>query len=122
MLRGFNLIKQLEESKAVIGLNMLALWDGRGSLEPWVAPLSAALEDGAVSPVVHAAVPFAEAPQAHRILAARENVGWCREAAAGASLRNCHLLAAHRVRLAAPSHAGSSVDPGDQEMIGCHRH
>jgi NADPH:quinone reductase-like Zn-dependent oxidoreductase len=28
-----------------------------------------------VSPVVHAAVPFAEAPQAHRILAARENVG-----------------------------------------------
>jgi hypothetical protein len=63
-----------------------------------VAPLSAALADGAVSPVVHAAVPFAEAPQAHRI------------------------LAAHRVRLAAPSHAGSSVDPGDQEMIGCHRH
>ena len=75
MLRGFNLIKQLEESKAVIGLNMLALWDDRGTLEPWVAPLSAALLDGTASPVVHAAVPFAEAPQAHRILAARENVG-----------------------------------------------
>jgi NADPH:quinone reductase-like Zn-dependent oxidoreductase len=75
MLRGFNLIKQLDESKSVIGLNMLALWDDRRTLEPWVRPLSSALADGTVSPVVHAAVPFAEAPQAHRILAARENVG-----------------------------------------------
>src|SRR6201988_4538433 len=36
MLRGFNLITQLQESKAVIGLNMLALWDDRGTLQPWV--------------------------------------------------------------------------------------
>ena len=75
MLRGFNLIKQLQDSKSVIGLNMLALWDDRGTLEPWIGPLSRALADGTVSPVVHAAVPFADAPEAHRILAARENVG-----------------------------------------------
>jgi NADPH:quinone reductase-like Zn-dependent oxidoreductase len=75
MLRGFNLIKQMEESKTVIGLNMLRLWDDRGTLEPWIEPLSAALADGTASPVIHAAVPFADAPQAHRILAARENVG-----------------------------------------------
>jgi NADPH:quinone reductase-like Zn-dependent oxidoreductase len=75
MLRGFNLIKQLEESKTVIGLNMLRLWDDRGTLEPWIGPLSAAMADGTASPVVHAAVPFEEAPEAHRILAARENVG-----------------------------------------------
>jgi len=75
MLRGFNLLKQLEESRAVIGLNMLRLWDDRGALEPWIEPLSTALADGTASPVVHAAVPFAEAPEAHRILAARENVG-----------------------------------------------
>lgn len=75
MLRGFNLIDQLSESKTVIGLNMLKLWDDRGSLEPWITPLSEALQDGTVSPVVHAAVPFAEAPEAHRILAARENIG-----------------------------------------------
>ena len=75
MLRGFNLIKQLQESKAVIGLNMLALWDDRGTLEPWIGPLSAALGDATVSPLVHSAVPFAHAPEAHRILAARENVG-----------------------------------------------
>jgi NADPH:quinone reductase-like Zn-dependent oxidoreductase len=75
MLRGFNLVKQLSESKAVIGLNMLALWDDRGTLQPWIEPLSQAISDGVVEPVVHAAVPFAKAGEAHRILAARENVG-----------------------------------------------
>jgi len=75
MLRGFNLLDQLSESKAVIGLNMLRLWDDRGTLEPWITPLKGALDDGTISPIVHAAVPFAEAPEAHRILAARENIG-----------------------------------------------
>ena len=75
MLRGFNLMDQLQESKAVIGLNMLKLWDDRGTLQPWIAPIAKALDDGTARPVVHAAVPFAEAPEAHRILAARENVG-----------------------------------------------
>jgi NADPH:quinone reductase-like Zn-dependent oxidoreductase len=75
MVRGFNLIKQLSESKTLIGLNMLALWDDRGTLQPWIAPLSTALADGIVAPIVHAAVPFANAGEAHRILAARENVG-----------------------------------------------
>ncbi|HWF28803.1 MAG TPA: zinc-binding dehydrogenase, partial [Mycobacterium sp.] len=67
MLRGFNLLSQLEDSKAVIGLNMLRLWDDRGTLEPWITPLTRALHDGTISPIVHAAVPFAEAPEAHRI-------------------------------------------------------
>jgi NADPH:quinone reductase-like Zn-dependent oxidoreductase len=75
MLRGFNLMDQLSESKTVIGLNMLRLWDDRGTLEPWIRPLTTALNDGTVSPIIHAAVPFAEAPEAHRILAARENIG-----------------------------------------------
>lgn len=75
MLRGFSLITQMNDSKTVIGLNMLRLWDDRGTLEPWIAPLSAALSDGTAAPVVHAVVPFADAPEAHRILAARENVG-----------------------------------------------
>jgi NADPH:quinone reductase-like Zn-dependent oxidoreductase len=75
MLRGFNLMDQLSESKTVIGLNMLRLWDDRGTLEPWITPLTTALDDGTISPIIHAAVPFAEAPEAHRILAARENIG-----------------------------------------------
>ncbi|QUR67666.1 zinc-binding dehydrogenase [Mycobacterium spongiae] len=75
MLRGFNLLDQLQESKAVIGLNMLRLWDDRGTLESWITPLEEALHDKTITPIVHAAVPFAQAPEAHRILAARENVG-----------------------------------------------
>lgn len=75
MLRGFNLLTQMEESKTVIGLNMLRLWDDRGTLEPWITPLSESLANGTAVPLVHAAVPFADAPEAHRILAARENVG-----------------------------------------------
>ncbi|HET6505994.1 MAG TPA: zinc-binding dehydrogenase [Baekduia sp.] len=75
MIRGFDLIKQMSESKAVVGLNMLALWDDRGTLEPWITPLRAALDDGTIQPVVHAAIPFADAPDAHRILGRRENVG-----------------------------------------------
>ena len=75
MLRGFNLLTQLQDSKGVIGLNMLRLWDDRGTLEPWITPLTEGLHNGTVSPIVHAAVPFAEAPEAHRILAARENIG-----------------------------------------------
>jgi NADPH:quinone reductase-like Zn-dependent oxidoreductase len=75
MFRGFNLIRQMGDSKAVIGLNMLRLWDDRGTLEPWTAPLAGALADGTVQPVVHEAVPFDRAADAHRILAARQNVG-----------------------------------------------
>jgi NADPH:quinone reductase-like Zn-dependent oxidoreductase len=75
MFRGFNLIDQMSTSKAIIGLNMLALWDDRGTLGPWTTPLGALLADGTINPVVHAAVSFADAPEAHRIIAARENVG-----------------------------------------------
>ena len=35
----FNLIKQMQESKAVMGLNMLTLWKDRGTLRPWIEPL-----------------------------------------------------------------------------------
>jgi NADPH:quinone reductase-like Zn-dependent oxidoreductase len=75
MMRGFDLIKQIGESKSVIGINMKRLWDDRGTLAPWIEPLTAFLDDGTVAPVVHAAVPFDRAGEAHRILAARENVG-----------------------------------------------
>ena len=75
MLRGFNLITQMQESKSVIGLNMLSLWKDRGTLAPWIDPISALIDDGTVRPVVHEAVPFDRAGDAHRILGERRNVG-----------------------------------------------
>jgi NADPH:quinone reductase-like Zn-dependent oxidoreductase len=75
MLRGFDLIKQMSDSKAIVGLNMLRLWDSRGTLTPWLEPLTALLEDGTIQPVVSDAVPFDQAPEAHRIIAQRRNVG-----------------------------------------------
>ena len=69
MLRGFNLINQMQESKAVIGLNMLTLWKDRGTLEPWIGPLAELIEDGTVQPLVSDAVPFDNAADAHRIIA-----------------------------------------------------
>ena len=75
MLRGFNLIKQMGESKAVIGLNMLRLWDDRGSLAPWINPLEALIDSGVLKPVVSDVVEFENAPEAHRIIAERRNIG-----------------------------------------------
>ena len=75
MVRGFNLIDQMSASKAVIGLNMLTLWDDRGTLEPWISPLQALLAEGSIRPVVHEAVPFERAAEAHRIIEGRRNIG-----------------------------------------------
>lgn len=75
MVRGFNLMDQMAESKTVIGLNMLTLWKDRGTLEPWVTPLLDLMADGTIAPVVSDAIPFANAGDAHRIITERRNVG-----------------------------------------------
>ena len=71
----FSLIKQMSESKAVIGLNMLTLWKDRQSLQPWIAPLVEMLEDGTIKPVVAGAFSFEEAGAAHTMITERRNVG-----------------------------------------------
>jgi NADPH:quinone reductase-like Zn-dependent oxidoreductase len=71
----FNLIKQMSESKAVIGLNMLSLWKDRGTLEPWIGPLLEMLDDGTVDPVVAGAFSFADAGAAQNMITERRNVG-----------------------------------------------
>jgi NADPH:quinone reductase-like Zn-dependent oxidoreductase len=71
----FNLIKQMSESKAVIGLNMLTLWKDRGSLAPWISPLSEMLADGTIKPVVAGAFSFEEAGAAQTMIVERRNVG-----------------------------------------------
>ena len=75
MLRGFNLMEQMQESKAVIGLNMLTLWKARRTLEPWITPLRDRIDDGTIRPVIAEAVPFERAGDAHRLIGERRNVG-----------------------------------------------
>ncbi|HTA36480.1 MAG TPA: medium chain dehydrogenase/reductase family protein [Solirubrobacteraceae bacterium] len=71
----FNMIKQMSESKAVIGLNMLSLWKDRGTLQPWIAPLREMLDDGTVAPVVAGAFSFEDAGAAQSMITERRNVG-----------------------------------------------
>jgi NADPH:quinone reductase-like Zn-dependent oxidoreductase len=71
----FNVIKQMSESKAVIGLNMLRLLQDRGTLEPWIAPLRALLDDGTIEPVVAGDFSFENAGEAHTMITERRNVG-----------------------------------------------
>jgi NADPH:quinone reductase-like Zn-dependent oxidoreductase len=71
----FNMVKQMSESKAVIGLNMLSLWKDRQTLEPWLAPLRELMEDGTVNPVVAADFSFERAGEAHTMISERRNVG-----------------------------------------------
>jgi NADPH:quinone reductase-like Zn-dependent oxidoreductase len=71
----FNMIKQMSESKAVIGLNMLSLWKDRGTLEPWIAPMQEMIADGTVKPVVAGAFSFEDAGAAQTMIVERRNVG-----------------------------------------------
>jgi NADPH:quinone reductase-like Zn-dependent oxidoreductase len=65
----------MNENKGVFGLNMLAWWDTDGSLDRVIAPLIEPLRQGELKPVVAEAFPFDRAPDAHRFIAERRNVG-----------------------------------------------
>ncbi len=71
----FNMVKQISESKAVIGLNMLSLWKDRATLAPWIDPLRELMDDGTIQPVVAGAFSFEEAGEAQRMITERRNVG-----------------------------------------------
>jgi NADPH:quinone reductase-like Zn-dependent oxidoreductase len=67
--------KLMSESKSVIGLNMLTLWDAKKSLDEYIEPLSDWIAKGAIRPVVAATFPLEQGAEAHRYLHARENIG-----------------------------------------------
>jgi NADPH:quinone reductase-like Zn-dependent oxidoreductase len=64
----------MNENKGVFGLNMLKWWDAEG-LDRMLDPLRGGLEAGDYVPVVDEAFPFDRAPDAHRRIAERRNVG-----------------------------------------------
>jgi NADPH:quinone reductase-like Zn-dependent oxidoreductase len=71
----FNMVKQMSESKAVIGLNMLSLWKDRGTLKPWIEPLRELMADGTIKPVVAEDFSFERAGEGHNMLTERRNIG-----------------------------------------------
>lgn len=71
----FNPMKQMQQSKTVIGLDTIALWEGKGSLAELLQPLAPLVSSGRLRPRVAARFPFAEAADAHRMLASGGNVG-----------------------------------------------
>ena len=71
----FNPLKLMRDSKSVIGLNMLALLDAKGTLEEYVEPLRKWMEAGSIEPVVAEAFPLERGADAHRYMHERRNVG-----------------------------------------------
>jgi NADPH:quinone reductase-like Zn-dependent oxidoreductase len=71
----FHPIAMMRSSRSVIGLNMLKLWDAKGSFDEYLAPLREGIESGALRPVVAEAFPLERGADAHRFLAERRNIG-----------------------------------------------
>jgi NADPH:quinone reductase-like Zn-dependent oxidoreductase len=71
----FNALKLMRESKSVIGLNMLRLWDEHQTLDAFLPHLTRLIDEGHVKPVVAREFPLEEGPAAHRFVHERGNVG-----------------------------------------------
>jgi NADPH:quinone reductase-like Zn-dependent oxidoreductase len=71
----FHPMPMMSSSRAVIGLNMLRLWDAKGSLEEYVQPLRTWVDEGKLRPVVSEAFPLERGPDAHRYMGERRNIG-----------------------------------------------
>ena len=71
----FNPVKLMRESKSLIGLNLLTLWDEKERLDEYTEPLVAWLNEGRIRPVVASEFRLDDGPDAHRYVHERKNVG-----------------------------------------------
>jgi NADPH:quinone reductase-like Zn-dependent oxidoreductase len=72
----FNPLTMMSSSRAAIGINMLRIWQDKGSMmAEYAEPLTAMIADGSIRPVVAEAFPLDRGPDAHRYVAERKNVG-----------------------------------------------
>jgi NADPH:quinone reductase-like Zn-dependent oxidoreductase len=71
----FNPVKLMRESKSLIGLNLLTLWDEKERLDEYSEPLVAWLNEGRIRPVVASEFRLDDGPDAHRYVHERKNVG-----------------------------------------------
>jgi NADPH:quinone reductase-like Zn-dependent oxidoreductase len=65
----------MNENRSVMGLNLLKLWQARGSLEELIEPLADLVQRGVAKPVVAKVFPFSQAAAAHRFIQERQNIG-----------------------------------------------
>jgi NADPH:quinone reductase-like Zn-dependent oxidoreductase len=70
----FSVFRQMSASKAVLGLNVLTLWDEHGSGR-WSQPLTELIDAGVIRPVLARSFSFEEAGEAQRFIAERRNIG-----------------------------------------------
>jgi len=71
----FHPFQLMSSSRAVIGLNLLTLWDDRGSIDEYIEPLRAWAEAGQIRPVVAEAFPLERGADAHRYVGEGRNIG-----------------------------------------------
>lgn len=71
----FNPMSLMSSSRTVIGLNILTLWDAKGTLDELISPLVEWTRDGSIRPVIAKAFPLEDAAEAHRYVQAGSNVG-----------------------------------------------
>lgn len=70
-----NPLALMNENIGVMGVNMGNMWDESERVTTWLRMLLELWRIEELSPVVHAAVPFERAAEAHRMIHDRENVG-----------------------------------------------
>ena len=73
--RKFNPIWLINHNVGVLGVNMGHLWHERDRVAGWLREVVGLWETGEIKPLVHAAVPFDRAAEAHQILHDRANIG-----------------------------------------------
>jgi NADPH:quinone reductase-like Zn-dependent oxidoreductase len=72
----FNPLRMMSDSRAAIGLNMLRIWQDKGSMmSAYADPLTGMIADGTIKPVVAEVFPLERGADAHRFVAERKNVG-----------------------------------------------
>jgi NADPH:quinone reductase-like Zn-dependent oxidoreductase len=75
LIEGLSAANLIIDSKSLIGLDQRVLWDDRGTIEPWLAPLEPLLTAGDLKAVISEVLPFEEVAKAHEIISARINLG-----------------------------------------------
>ena len=70
-----NPVALMNENIGVMGVNMGNMWDETERVTGWMRSLLTLWEEGTLRPVVHAAIPFERAAEAHQLIHNRENLG-----------------------------------------------